>query len=85
MRDLDGELLDATLVFRKHFGPVKPMDPPHRWSWRAVPFGACVRCRWLAHTLAPNGVPFHAFCWGNPDPVSGYERWMLRKAREEET
>jgi hypothetical protein len=55
----------------------------HRWTWRERPYGACVRCRWPAHTLAPNGVPFHPFCWDNPGPISGYERWLWRKWREE--
>jgi hypothetical protein len=63
-------------VLERHLGPVTEL---HRWSWRPVPFGACVRCRWPSHTLAPNGAPFHAFCWGNPDPVSSFEEWMRRK------
>jgi hypothetical protein len=54
---------------------------PWQWAWRPVPFGPCPRCRWPANTLAPNGVPFHPFCWGNPDPVPWWSDFVLRKVR----
>jgi hypothetical protein len=53
----------------------------HRWTWRSVPFGPCPRCRWPAHTLGPNGSPFHPYCWGNAAPVTDFERWLWRKAK----
>jgi hypothetical protein len=65
-------------VLERHFGPVAVA---WEWKWRAVAFGPCPRCRWLAHTLAPNGVPFHAYCWRNGDPVSDFERWLYRQAQ----
>jgi hypothetical protein len=75
----------AMEVLAGHFGPpVQIWQELHRWSWRQVPFGPCPRCRWPAHTLAPNGSPFHPFCWGNPVPVSSFERWLQRKVAEEE-
>lgn len=60
------------------------LPPGWRWQWRQRPYGACPRCRWPAHTLAPNGVPFHAFCWGNPDPVPAFDQWLRRKVAEQE-
>jgi hypothetical protein len=67
-------------VIERHFGRV--VDP--RWVWREVAFGPCPRCRWPAHTLAPNGSPFHPFCWGNPDPVPSFDQWLRRKVQEGE-
>jgi hypothetical protein len=54
---------------------------PHEWVWRPVPFGPCPRCWWPANTLGPNGSPWHAFCWGNPDPPPSFDQWMRRKVR----
>jgi hypothetical protein len=54
------------------------LPPGWRWQWREVPYGPCPRCRWPANTLAPNGSPFHAFCWGNPDPPTTYDQYQRR-------
>jgi hypothetical protein len=56
----------------------------HRWRWRPVAFGPCPRCYWPAHTLGPNGQPWHAFCWGNPDPPTWWDRFLLRESRKKE-
>jgi hypothetical protein len=59
-----------------------PLRPYYltRWSWRAVPYGPCPRCRWPAHTLGPNGSPFHPFCWGNADDPPWWDQWVRRQA-----
>jgi hypothetical protein len=80
VKDLDLQLLGAAMAFREHFGPLD-VETLHLWSWRAVPFGPCPRCRWPAHTLGPNGSPFHPFCWGNPDPVPWWSDFVLRQVR----
>jgi hypothetical protein len=60
----------------------EPEPPP--WRWRKVPFGPCPRCYWPAHTLGPNGQPWHAFCWGNPDPPTWWDRFLLRESRKDQ-
>ena len=72
----DLDLVDAAAVLEDYFGT---LGAPWRWQWREVPFGPCPRCRWPAHTLAPNGVSFHPFCWGNPEPVPAWSDWVRRK------
>jgi hypothetical protein len=72
----------AQRALERAFGPLRrlPTGPPApRWQWRQVPFGRCPRCHWPANTLGPDGQPWHAFCWGNPDPPSGFSEWMRRK------
>jgi hypothetical protein len=69
-------------LLREVFGDVQVL--PTRWEWRNVPFGRCTRCLWPANTLGPDAQPWHAFCWGNPDPVPPFSEWMRRKVENGE-
>lgn len=48
-----------------------PVEPPleYDWTarWAARPVGVCVRCQDPAHTLGPDGRPWHAFCYYAPN------------------
>jgi hypothetical protein len=75
------DLNDALVLVEFHFGPVEPRAT---WRWREEPFGVCQRCYWDAHTLGPDGRPWHPFCWANPNPPPAFDQWLLRKVREAE-
>jgi hypothetical protein len=87
---IDPDIEEAIDTLAAAFGPVEPAhhpgEPPHGWSWRDhwrdEPVGTCSRpaCPWPAHTLGPDGRPWHAFCWMVPtQPISAFERWMFAK------
>jgi hypothetical protein len=74
--------LDLQVVlerFDRHLLTYHEVEVYRRWTWRAVPFGPCPRCRWPAHTLGPNGSPFHPFCWGNVDEPPWWDQWVRRQ------
>jgi hypothetical protein len=55
-----------------------------KWGWHPDPVGVCQRCYWDAHTLGPDGKPWHAYCWRNPTSPPSFDQWLLRKVREAE-
>ena len=78
------DLNDALDLLERAGFELQPVVAALRWRWREEPFGVCQRCYWDAHTLGPDGKPWHAFCWGNEIPPTSFDQWLLRKWLEQE-
>jgi hypothetical protein len=81
--DPDPEWNRALRAIVRVFGHVQGpwvAEPHWCWHWRDVPFGRCIRCLWPANTLAPDGHPWHKFCWYYGDtPPPAFDQWLRRK------
>jgi hypothetical protein len=84
--DPDADLAAAATALRLGglFTGGEPLPLERRWLWLPRPAGWCERCPWPTHTYGPDLRPWHAYCWGQDAPVSGFEGWLASRVAIED-